>query len=89
MNESPRAQQVGWLVDDELRRGAAEAAVEADGGGPTGCAMTRAAVLERPHDPLFGDIAELDELSVQDRIDERRLRAGDADVVDGIWSTLL
>jgi len=85
VTESPAATTAGWLVGRELRLGPFEELWSLMEEGTDRLCHDARTVVERPHDPLFRDIAAIDALSVQDRIDDLDLDRETLDVTDGLW----
>jgi monoamine oxidase len=85
--ESFRPTRSGWVVGRELKQGPAEQLWGMINEGATQLCLDSRDVLERPHDPLFKDISDLDALSIQDRMEKLPLDRETSDVNDGLWST--
>jgi monoamine oxidase len=82
----PRA--AGWLVGRELRLGSPEQFWNLMADGTEQLCHDARVVLERPHDPLFRDIADIDALTLQDRFDEVGLDRETEAVSSGIWGAI-
>jgi monoamine oxidase len=87
VTEANPATRAGWLVGKELRQGTPEQLWSLMSDGTDRMCHDARRWLERPHDPLFSDISEIDRLSIQDRVDELGLDRETRDVNDGIWAT--
>ena len=77
VTEATPPSRVGWLVGRELKQGPPEELWRIMADGTDRMCHDAREWLERPHEPLFSDISAVDALSIQDRVDERRLRPGD------------
>jgi len=87
VTEAAPSTKAGWLVGGELRLGTPEQFWSLMADGTDRLCHDSRAVLERPHDPLFRDIAAIDALSIQDRIEELGLDREAREVTDGVWAT--
>ena len=85
--ESPSPARARWFAGGEQHD--ADMAAFGDlmaSGTDRLCADARQA-FERPHDPLFGDIEEIDRLSIEDRLRTLGLDDGAADITRALWET--
>lgn len=87
VTEAPPAATASWLVGRELKQGPPEELWRLMADGTDRLCYDARTWLPRPHDPLFSDIAPVDELSIQDRVDELEFDRETNDVNDGIWAT--
>ncbi len=87
VTEAPPPARAGWMVGRELKQGSPEELWEIMRDGTDRVCHDASTLLPRPHDPLYGDIASIDGLSIQDRVDELGLDRETQDVNDGIWAT--
>ncbi len=87
VTESPPPTLTGWLVGQELKQGPPEELWGLMTDSTDRLCHDARERLERPHDPLHGDLADVDGLSIQDRVDELGFDRELHDVNDGVWST--
>jgi monoamine oxidase len=86
VTESPPPSTAGWLVGQELKQGPSEQLWGLMTDGTDRLCHDAREVLERPHDPLRADLAAIDGLSIQDRVDQLGFDRETHDVNDGVWS---
>ena len=87
VTESPPPTLTGWLVGQELKQGPTEELWGLMTDSTDRLCYDARERLERPHDPLHGNLADIDGLSIQDRVDELGFDREMQDVNDGVWST--
>jgi len=81
-------QNCAWITSGQRKTGSLEELRTMLEDGVARFCQDAERVLERPYDPLRSEgIAELDHLSVQDRLDQLGLPTEQRDVLAGLWST--